>query len=144
MGSWTELDARYAPGTLTPASAFVAALGHFVGASTVYAQGTNNVLADWLPRQGIAYDHDLLVRAERYLADVELEPFLAEARTLLHAEQKLCLALNLLDLALARSTRPSDQPRFTAIIEGLGLSLEQLQPYWRALAIKNDLSMFPQ
>ena len=144
MGSWTELDARYAPGSLTPASAFVAALGHFIGANTVYVHASTSMLADWLPRHGIAYDHDVLIRAERYLTEVELEQFLSEACTLLHPEQKLCLALNVLDRALSRGARPAEQPRFTQIIEGLGLSLEQLQPYWWALAIKNELSIFPQ
>jgi hypothetical protein len=54
-------------------------------------------LATFLPRHGLDYDHDLLTRAERYLGQLPIEPFLEEARTLLYPEQKLCMALNLLD-----------------------------------------------
>lgn len=144
MGSWVELDARYPPEALTPATAFVVAVGHMVGATSVYANGSSAALADWLPRHGPDYDHDLLVRAERYLKEVGLEPFLHEACTLLFPRQKLCLALNLLDLALAARLPPDQQPRFTQLIEGLGMTMEQLRPYWQALVLKNDMSIFPQ
>ncbi len=145
MGSWVGLDANYPPGTLTPATAFVVALGRLADARSVYADAATTRLAAFLPRHGLDYDHDLLTRAERYLGQVPIEPFLEEARTLLNGEQKLCLALNLLDAALAQGIlRPGDHPRFTQILEGLGLTAEQLQPYWQALNIKNDLGLFPQ
>ena len=145
MGSWAGLDANYPPGALTPTTALVVALGHLVGARSVYADAAPTHLAPFLPKHGIVYDHDLLTRAERYLGEVAVELFLDEARTLLNSEQKLCLALNLLDEVLAQGVvRPSDHPRFAQILEGLGLTAEQLQPYWQALAIKNDLSLFPQ
>jgi hypothetical protein len=145
MGSWAGLDANYPPGTLTPATAFVVALGHLTGAMSVYADNAATRLAAFLPRHGLDYDHDLLTRAERYLGQVPIEPFLEEARTLLNREQTLCLALNLLDMALAQGVvRPGDHPRLAQLLEGLGLAAEQLQPYWQALAIKNDLGLFPQ
>lgn len=145
MGSWLGMDARYPAGTLTPATAFIVALGHMAAATSVYARSGETSLADWLPRHGPDYDHDVLVRAERYLGKLSLEHFLEEARGLLHPEQKLCLALNLLDIALRNTkTRPQEQARFVQLVEGLGLSLEQLQPYWLTLTIKNDLGMFPQ
>lgn len=145
MGSWAELDAVYPPGTLTPATAFVVALGHLAGAMSVYADASASRLADWLPRQGLSYDHDLLQRAERYLGEVSVEQFLDEARVLLHREQKLCIALNLLDRGLAAGhTRPTDQGVFAQLLEGLGLTAEQIQPYSPALVLKNDLAMFPQ
>ena len=57
----------------------------------------------------------------------------------------MCLALNLLDAALAQGVaQPGDHPRIAQILEGLGLTAQQLQPYWQTLAIKNDLSLFPQ
>jgi hypothetical protein len=145
MGSWIGLDANYPPGTLTPATAFVVALGHLAGARSVYADDPATRLATFLPRHGLDYDHDLLTRAERYLREVPLEPFLEEARTLLNPEQKLCLALNLLDAALAQGVVwPGQHPRLSQILEGLGLTAEQLQPYWQALVIKNELCLFPQ
>ena len=145
MGSWAGLDANYPPGTLTPAAAFVVALGHLAGATSIYADAAATRLAAFLPRHGLEYDHDLLTRAERYLREVPIEQFLEEARTLLNAEQKMCLALNLLDAALAQgAVRPGDHPRLTLILERLGVTVEQMRPYWQALAIKNDLSLFPQ
>lgn len=39
MGSWSELDANYPPGTLTPATALVVALGHLASARSVHADG---------------------------------------------------------------------------------------------------------
>jgi hypothetical protein len=145
MGSWAGLDANYPPGTLTPATAFVVALGRLAGATSVYADDTATCLAAFLPRHGLDYDHDVLTRAERYLGQVPIEPFLDEARMLLNPEQKLCLALNLLDATLAQGVvRPGEHPRLTQILEGLGMMAEQLHPYWRTLAIKNELSLFPQ
>jgi hypothetical protein len=145
MGSWAGLDANYPPGALTPATAFVVALGYLEGARSVYADDTATRLAAFLPKHGLDYDHDLLTRAERYLHEVPIEPFLDEARTLLNPEQTLCLALNLLDATLAQGlVRLGDHPRFTQILEGLGMTAEQLRPYSQALAIKNDLSLFPQ
>ena len=145
MGSWTGLDANYPPGRLTPATAFVVALGHLAGARSVYADDAATRLAAFLPRHGLDYDHDLLTRAERYLGQVPIEQFLEEAHRLLNPEQKLCLALNLLDAAQAQGVvRPGDHPRLMTILEGLGLTAERLQPYWQVLAIKNDLSLFPQ
>jgi hypothetical protein len=145
MGSWVGLDANYPPGTLTPATAFVVALGYLADARSIYADSATTCLAAFLPRHGLDYDHDLLTRAEPYLREVPIEPFLDEAHRLLNPEQKLCLALNLMDAALAQGlVRPGDHPRLGQILEGLGMTAEQLQPYWRTLAIKNDLSLFPQ
>ena len=39
MGSWSELDAVYPPGALTPAAALVACLGRLEGAASVYREG---------------------------------------------------------------------------------------------------------
>lgn len=145
MGSWAGLDANYPPGALTPATTFVVALGHLAGARSVYADAAATRLAAFLPGHGLDYDHDLLTRAERHLREVTLEQFLGEARTLLNREQKLCLALNLLDTVLAQGVvRPGDHACFTQMLEGPGLTAEQLEPYRQALAIKNDLSLFPQ
>ena len=145
MGSWAGLDANYPPGTLTPATAFVVALGHLGDVTSVYADAAATHLAAFLPKHGLDYDQDLLTRAERYLHEIPIELFLDEARTLLNREQKLCLALNLLDAALAQGlVRPADHPRLSQILEGLGVTAEQLRPYYQALATKNDLSLFPQ
>jgi len=143
MGSWAELDAYYPPGALTPATALIVALCHLAGATSIYADGGAR-LADCLPRRGLLYDQDLLARAEGYLRDVALDQFLEEARALLNPEQKRCLLLNLLDFALAEAARLEDHALLARILAGLGMSLDHSQPYRQALAIKNDLALFPQ
>jgi hypothetical protein len=142
MGSWAELDARYPPEALTPASALMVALCHLEGLLSIY--GGDGSLADCLPRHGLFYDQELLVRAESYLQNTPPDRFLEQARALLNPEQKLCLLLNLIDHALSRGLRLDKHPALLATIEGLGASLEQLRPYISTLAIKNDLSLFPQ
>lgn len=140
MGSWTELDANYPPGALTPATALVVALGHLAGATSVYTDGR---LATFLPAS-LSYDADLLGRAERYLAEIALEDFLAEAQALLSARQRLVLALQLLDRQLAAGD-PSERRALVAqICAGVGVSADTLAPHRATLALKNDLGIFPQ
>jgi hypothetical protein len=140
MGSWTELDANYPPGTLTPATALVVALGHLAGATSVYADGR---LAAFLPA-GLGYDADLLGRAERYLAEVPLDGFLAEAQALLSTRQQLVLALQLLDRQLAAGDPPARRALIAQICSGVGVGADVLAPHRATLALKNDLGIFPQ
>ena len=143
MGSWAELDANYPPGALSPAAAVIVALCHLAGTPSIYA--ADGGLASFLPRRGLSYDHELLARAEGYLQEVEIGQFLEQARAMLNPEQKLCLALNLLDYALAADIGwPEDHPLLARMLEGLGLTAEQIGPHWQTLAIKNELSLFPQ
>ncbi|HMQ31314.1 MAG TPA: hypothetical protein PKD53_11330 [Chloroflexaceae bacterium] len=140
MGSWTELDATYPPGALTPATALVVALGHQAGAASVYAEGRP---APFLPA-GLGYDPDLLGRAERYLGEVPLEQFLAEARALLTAHQKLVLALQLSDRQLAAGDPPQGRALVGRIVAGVGADADALAGHLATLALKNDLARFPQ
>ena len=143
MGSWAELDANYPPGALSPAAAVIVALCHLAGASSIYA--ADGRLADFLPRRGLSYDQELLARAEGHLQRVEIGQFLEQARAMLNPEQKRCLALNLLDFALAEGIRrPEDLPLLTRMLEELGLTAEQIRPHWQTLALKNELWLFPQ
>lgn len=146
MGSWAELDAVYPPGALTPATAFVVALGHLASATSVYADAETGALASFMPHpgRGLKPDRDILARAERYLREVDVADFLSEARSRLNPTQLRCLLLNLLDTILASGQRPEDHPRFRLLLEGLGATAEQLQPYRQALTLKNDLTIFPQ
>lgn len=144
MGSWAEMDAVYPPGALTPASAFVLACAHLEGAGSIYSEPGSGTLAAFLPA-GISYDADFRARTERLLQDLTLEDFLAQAATLLNRQQKYCLALNLFDRMLAAHTAQRDlRPQFARLIEGLGLSLDTLQPHIETLRIKNELNLFPQ
>jgi hypothetical protein len=140
MGSWTELDAYYPEGTLTPATAFVVALGHLAGKHSVYATGESGRLANFVPRpeRGLIADRDLITRAERYLRDVPLETFLAEARAVLNPQQMRTLLLNLRSTA---EEAPESHARYQQIIAGIGAPGEQHD--WPD-DYKNDLSIFPQ
>lgn len=144
MGGWSELDAVYPPGALTPGAALVTALAHLHGATSLYDENGN--LARFVPdvRRGLALDRDLLDRIEQYLARVSFDDFVHEARERLNHQQLRCLALNLLDAVLAAGERPEAQPRYRALIEGLGITAEMIDPYRHALVLKNDLSVFPQ
>jgi hypothetical protein len=145
MGSWTELDANYPEGALTPATGFVVALGHLAGARSVYADGGAGGLPDFVPspERGLVADRDLLTRAERYLREVPLDDFLSEARAVLNPQQMRCLLLNLLDAVLAHG-RPDDDPRYRQIVFGLGAVPEQIRLDATTLVYQNDLSIFPQ
>lgn len=140
MGSWSELDANYPPGALTPATALVVALGHLAGATSAYAEGR---LDPFLPA-GIGYDADLLGRVERYLSEVPLDQFLAEATALLSGGQKLVVALQLLDRQFAAGDPPSRRDLVAHVIAGLGVDADLLVSHRATLALKNDLSLFPQ
>lgn len=144
MGSWSELDAVYPRGALTPAAALVACLGHLEGAASVYREGPPvGRTAAWLPR-GLGYDPDLLSRAERYLAGVPLDQLLEEARDLLTPRQRLVLALNVTDRQLARPDESERAARAAALIAGLAPDPDELVAHTRTLALVHDLSVFPQ
>jgi hypothetical protein len=140
MGSWSELDANYPPGALTPATALVVALGHLAGATSTYEEGR---LAPFLPA-GIGYDADLLGRVERYLGEVPLDQFLADAAALLAQGQKLVVVLQLLDRQLAAGDPSTHRGLVEQIIAGLGVDADLLASHRATLALKNDLSLFPQ
>jgi acyl carrier protein phosphodiesterase len=141
MGSWTDLDANYPPGALTPAAAFAVALGHLHGLQSAYdAEGRR---AASLPPD-LPYDHDLLTRIERYLREVPIDAFLAEAERLLRPRQKLCVALNLLDAAWAGRERPEEHPLLEYMLDGLGVDLDALTTHRQTLALLHDVGLFPQ
>lgn len=137
MGSWAELDAIYPPGALSPAAALVVALGRQAGASSLYAPGTRR-LAAFAPA-GIAYDQELIERAERFFAVPE-DAFFAAADALLHRHQRLCLAL----LLLERAAGARDAAFAGRALAALGIAAGDLPPPAAAGAITADLSIFPQ
>ncbi|MFV9507833.1 MAG: hypothetical protein AB4911_25065 [Oscillochloridaceae bacterium umkhey_bin13] len=140
MGSWTELDANYPPGSLTPATALVVALAHLAGTRQIIVNGTR---ATFLPL-GLAYDTDLLERVRRYLNEVALEDFLAEAQRLLSARQRLGIALQLHAQQLAAGNPLEHHPRLNQLCTGLGVSEPELAPHRVTLALTHDLGCFAQ
>lgn len=142
MGSWVELDAIYPPGALTPAAALLVALGHLEGAGSVY--GDAGRPAGFLPGRGIAYDADLLARAERWLREPRAT-FLAEAAERLGQERRRIVLLNMLDRATADGTiAPAHAALIAEVAAALHIPADELAAYRRTLMLKNDLGAFPQ
>lgn len=147
MGSWAELDARYEPGKLTPATAFIVALGHAVGATSVYADRERCTPAAFLPPQGLGQVlyAGLLERAEPYLQDVPLDQFLTEAQLLLTNRQKLCILLHMLDIGFASGAEaPEGLPLFQQFCTAFAVDAAQIEPYVQGLRIKHNLNIFLQ
>ncbi|MFQ3633966.1 hypothetical protein [Roseiflexus sp.] len=144
MGGWSELDAVYPPGALTPGAALVVALAHLYGATSLY--DGDGALARFVPdaRRGLALDRDLTDRIEQYLVRVPFDDFVREARERLNHQQLRCLALNLLDAVLSTGEHPEACSRYHALMEGLGIPADIITPYRHTLMLKNDLSIFPQ
>jgi hypothetical protein len=140
MGSWTELDANYAPDGLTPAAALMIALGHLVAAQSLVEDGR---LTAWLPPQ-LGRSPDLLRRATHYLCEVALTDFCAEARALLSAQQQLVLGVQLLDVHLALGAPPPQRARLDQLLAGILDDASALEPHRATLALKNELRIFPQ
>jgi hypothetical protein len=137
MGSWTDLDADYPPGALTPATALVVALAHVAGV----AHDADAALA-LLPELG--FIPGLYARTARYLHAVALEAFLAEARALLAPRQKHAIALRLHDAHRAAGAPAERMLLLEDIINGLGIALAELVAYEGAPARTSDLELFPQ
>jgi hypothetical protein len=147
MGSWTDLDATYPPGKLTPATAFVVAFGHLSGAPSVYADPDVRALAGFIRLYcaGIVPTQDVLDRAERYLREVTFDAYLAEAAALLNPQQKRCLALNLLDAIVGRDEQlPAHHYLLPRFLERLGLPAADVEAYRQALIAKNEVEVFAQ
>jgi hypothetical protein len=137
MGSWTDLDANYPPDALTPATALVVALAHIAGAT----HDADAAIA-LLPELG--YIPGLRERMARYLHEVALDAFLAEAHTLLAPRQQHAIAL-LLHHAHRAAGAPAERTLLLEhIIHGLGVDPAELATYHDAPARTNDLELFPQ
>jgi hypothetical protein len=128
MGSWTELDAYYPPGALSPAAGLLVALARARGGG----QGMpDRALVAGLVRRGLGCDADVLARAERYLGGVSEEQFLAELAGVLNRQQRRCLARNL--VASGR-----ERPFVAQALAALAVPPEELS------GPAEDLSIFPQ
>ena len=137
MGSWSDLDAIYPPGTLSPASGLVVAIGHLLGAPSVYAAPHHG--APWVP-EVFQTDQAVLARAEYWLHQPTAR-FWAEVRDRLFPQQRMVIALQLFDRASLSGIPPiiCDE-----LVAQLCLNSPDLAVYRVAIARKNDLSLFPQ
>lgn len=137
MGSWSDLDANYPPGRLTPATAFVVALAQL---SEAPVTGDTS----WLYDARLGASPDLRERVSRYL-HIPPDHFLAEARDLLRPQQRLCIVLNLCDHLLQKDVvRPERHPFVQQTIAAFAISPDELAAHLATLRITRDLSLFPQ
>lgn len=147
MGSWGELDARYEPGKLTPAVAFIVAMTHIAGADGIYLEEEEGSLPAFLSKHGLgALSYDaLLDQAEAYLEGASLEQFLEEASTILNHDQKLCILLNMINAALADGMlAPEEHDLFKRFLQAFNIAEDEIKSYLKSLYIKNNLTLFPQ
>jgi hypothetical protein len=136
MGSWTDLDATYPPGRLTPAAAFVVAVARLRGMRSVFV--APGQLVPELRRIPLPYDADLLERAERFLT-IPLGAYLAEAAAVLRPAQRDALAAFL--FAEAMEATPAQRGLLAELLAhlGAGASAPALAP-----GSEVDLAIFPQ
>jgi uncharacterized tellurite resistance protein B-like protein len=122
---------------LTPRTALIAALIYISGAD---GNLDDNEIGDVLR---VVPDRATLVAALEYCKQHDVETFLAAAAAMLTPEQKLCLMLNAIDLALGDGMLASaEQELLLQYAQEFGIPEHDLQPHVRTLMSKNDLRVF--
>ena len=88
-------------------------------------------------------DRKSLDAAIKYVRNNPLDAFLAEAPQLLDEKQRLNVLVNLCDSLLAdgRAER-SEQALFGRFLQAFQVSEDQFRPYFNAIVVKNDMSVF--
>lgn len=85
---------------------------------------------------------ELLRASLRYARRHTFEAYLGECEALLDRPQKLCILLNVADLALRGGVlAPGEELRLEAFIKALGLAPDEVTAGLDALLAKNDLSV---
>ena len=88
--------------------------------------------------------HEALLNfALRYVQQVPVEEFLAQAPEVLSAQDKLCILANVCDSMLADGRAdPDELALFSQFLETFGLSESLFAPYFKTIALKNDKTVF--
>lgn len=145
MGSWGELDARY--DKLTPALVLLLSVSYMAESDGILQDEEGSALLAVIKKRGLGlmrYE-ELLERGAQYYQQTSLDDFLKEAAPLLNTEQKLCVLTNIAETSLADGVVVNEENQtFAAFLRAFGLTLEQVQPYLKGVAVKNNLAVFNQ
>lgn len=88
-------------------------------------------------------DRKSLEAAIKYVRNNPLDAFLAEAPQLLDEKQRLNVLVNLCDSLLADGHADrSEQALFGRFLQAFQVSEDQFRPYFNAIVVKNDMSVF--
>jgi len=87
----------------------------------------------------IGKNADLLRCAVDYVQSVPVEQFIADAAQVLDAPDRLCVLTNMCDAMLSDGhADPVELDLLARLTESFGLSDEEFQPFFEAIALKND------
>ena len=88
-------------------------------------------------------DRSLLEAAVKYFRAVSFDQFLQAAPGVLNEEQRLCLLVNACDSLLADGVAaPQEQAMFGQLLNAMAVSEDQFRPYFQAIAVKNNRTVF--
>lgn len=90
-----------------------------------------------------ANNRALLDAAIKYTRKNKPEKFLDEVKDILTDAQKFCILMNMIDSSLSDGDAEiEEQQLITKFQEAFGISDERFQPFFNALLIKNDRTVF--
>lgn len=88
-------------------------------------------------------DDNVLDAGLQYVRRTAYPQFLQQCATLLSPAQKLCMILNIADMAMGDGfLAPNEQQMLVQMAQAFQIPDQHLQPYVQALMIKNNLSVF--
>ena len=122
---------------LTPRTALVAGLLYVSGAD---GHLDDNEIGDVLR---VVPDRATLETALKYCKQHDVQVFLAAAATLLSPQQKMCLMLNAIDLAMGDGNLDgAEREMLMEYAQHFQIPEHVLQPHVQTFMIKNNLSVF--
>ncbi|NJL33347.1 MAG: hypothetical protein HC893_05155 [Chloroflexaceae bacterium] len=133
---------------LTPVLALVLALHYMADADQIYREEEyETVVTLWygLMRHRLASVslETLKYQAGLYRASTALDAYLAEAGALFTPEQKLCVLVNIADIALVDGGLVvEERETFQKFLEEFGVSREEIEPYLVGITMRHQLSSF--
>jgi uncharacterized tellurite resistance protein B-like protein len=148
MGSWPEMDAREERPTLTPALALLVAMAYMADVDGQVTAEEESGLTAMLERRGGlgGLDYETLIKqGGAYLRMTNIDRFLAEAPGILTDDQKLSILINLVDISSADEViETGEDTLFDRFLLAFGVSEDTIQPYVKAIMLKNNLRLFDE
>jgi uncharacterized tellurite resistance protein B-like protein len=90
-----------------------------------------------------AQNRDLLRQAQQIARSKPVDQFISEISPILSDAQKMCVLMNLIDSSLADGQpEPEEQVLFGKFMNGFGITEQRFKPFFEALVLKNDRTIF--